>query len=116
MATASIRVHDKSLTSEGSKAHDSTPAHIIAAQEATRAWAASCAEGWAKAAKIAAGWQLISSFSCGYVPIEMWRSPQGLHVFLVQVRVLPQCVPSFDLNFPQKLICIDQVLTLPTAG
>ena len=59
---------------------------MAAAAEATRKWACGVLEGWAKAAKISEGWELLSSFECGYVPIEVWRSPQRLHVFVAQVR------------------------------
>jgi hypothetical protein len=54
------------------------------ADEATRKWCAKAGEGWAKAEKISAGWKQLSSFACGYVPIEMWLSPQGVHVLIAQ--------------------------------
>jgi hypothetical protein len=61
------------------------------ADEATRRWASLVAEGWAKAAKISEGWEKVSAFTCGYVPIEVWRSPQRVHVYVAQVlsRVSP---------------------------
>lgn len=56
------------------------------ADEATRKWCAKAGEGWAKAEKISAGWKQLSSFACGYVPIEMWLSPQGVHVLIAQAH------------------------------
>ncbi|MGB1592032.1 MAG: hypothetical protein ACPIOQ_04700 [Promethearchaeia archaeon] len=51
----------------------------MAAVETAR-WAALVAEGWRKAAKAAEGWRLVAAFTTGYVPIEVWVSPEELLV------------------------------------
>ena len=52
---------------------------LMAALETAR-WAALVAEGWRKAAKAAEGWRLVAAFTTGYVPIEVWVSPEELLV------------------------------------
>jgi len=86
-ATVAIRALAQSARVQGAPAAPpaKTPA-LAAAEEATRSWAAHVAEGWAQAAKIAEGWERVSSFSCGYVPIEVWRAANGVRVVNVQVE------------------------------
>lgn len=85
-ASVAIRALPQSGRAGGAHAPPVKAPALAAAEAATRAWAAKAAEGWARAAKIAEGWALVSSFACGYVPIEVWRSPQGVHVVNVQVE------------------------------
>ena len=85
-ARVAIRALPQGKRARGAHAPPAKAPALAAAEAATRGWAAKAAEGWARAAKIAEGWALVSSFVCGYVPIEVWRSPQGVRVVNVQVE------------------------------
>jgi len=91
------------------------PVHQMeAASAATARWASLVGKGWAQAAKISEGWEKVSSFACGYVPIEVWRSPQRVHVFVAQVEgplvnsylVLPtECLEDNGLPHTLEHLC-----------
>lgn len=63
----------------GEKGRRTPSPPVMAAMETAR-WAALVAEGWQKAAKAAEGWRLVAAFTTGYVPIEVWVSPEELLV------------------------------------